>query len=45
MVIQDMPSLPANGMVPNDDEQAEFKRQLEIMVNQHKSYPSIVTWV
>ncbi|RGP76689.1 hypothetical protein FLONG3_5129 [Fusarium longipes] len=46
LVIQDMPSLPADGdRKPNDAEQAEFKRQLEILVNQHKSYPSITTWV
>lgn len=40
-----MPSLPAGGRKPNDAEQAEFQRQLEILVNQHKSYPSITTWV
>ncbi|KAM0233917.1 hypothetical protein ACHAPO_006788 [Fusarium lateritium] len=46
LVIQDMPSLPADGnRKPNDAEQAEFKRQLEILVTQHKSYPSITTWV
>ncbi|KAI8400147.1 hypothetical protein FOFC_18970, partial [Fusarium oxysporum] len=30
---------------PNDAEQAEFERQLEILVKQHRSYTSIVTWV
>lgn len=41
-----MPSLPADGQrKPNDAEQAEFERQLEILVKQHKNYPSIVTWV
>ncbi|PCD27201.1 hypothetical protein QX201_005967 [Fusarium graminearum] len=45
LVIQDMPSLPAGGRKPNDAEQAEFQRQLEILVNQHKSYPSITTWL
>ncbi|KAL9562411.1 hypothetical protein ACKAV7_013494 [Fusarium commune] len=46
LVIQDMPSLPADGnRKPNDAEQAEFERQLEILVKQHKSYTSIVTWV
>ncbi|KAF9774160.1 hypothetical protein IL306_007910 [Fusarium sp. DS 682] len=46
LVIQDMPSLPAGGnRKPNDAEQAEFARQFEILVNQHKSYPSIVTWI
>jgi hypothetical protein len=41
-----MPSLPADGnRKPNDAEQAEFQRQFEILVKQHKSYTSIVTWV
>ncbi|KAF5721623.1 beta-galactosidase [Fusarium globosum] len=45
LVIQDMPSLPADGnRKPNDAEQAEFQRQFEILVKQHKSYTSIVTW-
>jgi hypothetical protein len=38
--------LPADGRrKPNDAEQAEFQRQLEILIKQHKNYPSIVTWV
>ncbi|KAJ4264520.1 hypothetical protein NW762_005722 [Fusarium torreyae] len=46
LVIQDMPSLPADDQrKPDEKEQAEFERQLEILVNQHKNYPSIVTWV
>ncbi|KAF5651934.1 beta-galactosidase [Fusarium sp. NRRL 25303] len=46
LVIQDMPSLPADGnRKPNNAEQAEFQRQFEILVKQHKSYTSIVTWV
>lgn len=46
MVIQDMPSLVADGSrPPNPDQQAEFQRQLEILVHEHKNYPSIVTWV
>ncbi|KAK4077471.1 CAZyme family GH2 [Trichoderma aggressivum f. europaeum] len=46
MVIQDMPSLTNDGSrPPNPDQQAEFQRQLEILVNEHKSYPSIITWV
>lgn len=44
LVIQDMPSTKTSAQ-PNEEEQAEFRRQLEIMVNEHKSYPSIVTWV
>ncbi|KAM6511585.1 hypothetical protein FALCPG4_016589 [Fusarium falciforme] len=46
MVIQDMPSLPASrDRKPDSKQQAEFKRQLEVVINQHKNYPSIVTWV
>ena len=56
LVIQDMPSLrplqsrrDANGnsvtILPNDQQQIEFARQLDVMVNQFKSFPSIVTWV
>jgi beta-galactosidase/beta-glucuronidase len=44
-VIQDMPSMTADGRQPNPEQQKEFARQLEIMVNEHKNYPSIVTWV
>jgi hypothetical protein len=44
LVIQDMPSMRVGGS-PSPTDQAEFERQLEIMVNEHKSYPSIVTWV
>ncbi len=44
-VIQDMPSMSADGRQPSPDEQAEFGRQLEVMINEHKNYPSIVTWV
>ncbi|EHK99334.1 putative Beta-galactosidase [Glarea lozoyensis 74030] len=56
MIIQDMPSLrPLQSYtgpncenipyLPNVEQQVEFDRQLEVLVNQHKSYPSIVTWV
>jgi hypothetical protein len=56
LVIQDMPALrpsqdyflsncTAETILPDPDQQAEFDRQLEVLVNQHKSYPSIVTWV
>ncbi|KND87192.1 Beta-glucuronidase [Tolypocladium ophioglossoides CBS 100239] len=44
MVFQDMPSLPADD-IPNAAQQQEFQRQLEILINEHKSYPSIVTWI
>ena len=56
LVIQDMPSLrPLQtrkspnctdiNILPNNQQQIEFGRQLELMVNQFKSYPSIATWV
>ena len=56
MLIQDMPALrPLQSFtlpnctsvtyLPDGDQQAEFNRQLELLVDQHKSYPSIVTWV
>ncbi|OLN97057.1 Beta-glucuronidase 1 [Colletotrichum chlorophyti] len=45
LVIQDMPSLTANAArLPNAEQQAEFERQLQIMIQEHKSYTSIVTW-
>jgi len=44
LVIQDMPSLRPSWQ-PNEEERAEFQRQLEIMINEHKSHPSIVSWV
>lgn len=42
-----MPSMPAdtNNRPPNAQQRQEFRRQLEILINEHKSYPSIVTWV
>lgn len=42
LVIQDMPSM---SVIPNAKQQAEFARQLELLIEQHKNYPSIVTWV
>ncbi|KAM0323664.1 hypothetical protein ACHAQA_008599 [Verticillium albo-atrum] len=47
MVIQDMPSLPddTDTRPPNDAQQHEFQRQVEVIVNQHKNFPSIVTWI
>ncbi|KAH9203623.1 galactose-binding domain-like protein [Leptodontidium sp. 2 PMI_412] len=41
LVIQDMPSLRADGVLPDEAQQTEFTRQLEILVNQHKSYQII----
>ncbi|KAE8350309.1 glycoside hydrolase superfamily [Aspergillus coremiiformis] len=56
LVFQDMPSprplqtqKDAHGVtrdiLPNEEQQEEFVRQLELLVNQFKSYPSIVAWV
>jgi beta-galactosidase/beta-glucuronidase len=46
LVFQDMPSTTADGnRLPNENERKEFRRQFEIMINEHKSYPSIVTWI
>jgi beta-galactosidase/beta-glucuronidase len=46
MLIQDMPALKADGSIkPTVEQQAEFERQLGLLIQQHKSYPSIVTWV
>lgn len=56
LVIQDMPSLrPLQTRRTSDcrevtiladaTQQTEFSRQLEVMINQFKSYPSISTWV
>ena len=32
-------------MEPNPDQQAEFERQLDILIDQHRNYPSVGTWV
>lgn len=46
LVIQDMPSLrPLQSVLPDPEQQDEFSRQLELLVEQNKNYPSIVTWV
>ncbi|KAF2020126.1 glycoside hydrolase family 2 protein [Aaosphaeria arxii CBS 175.79] len=56
LLIQDMPSLrpsvPAstapcseNLRTKNEEVQKEFERQLDLFIEQHKSYPSIITWV
>lgn len=57
LVIQDMPALRplqsttnpstcvSTTILPDPQQQAEFSRQLELLVNQHKSFPSIATWV
>lgn len=56
LLIQDMPALrplqtttlpncTVVPILPDPAQQAEFNRQLEVLVNQLKSFPSIVTWV
>ncbi|KAK6840492.1 CAZyme family GH2 [Apiospora arundinis] len=45
LVIQDMPAMVDGDRKPDAAQQAEFERQYEIMIDQHKSYPSIYTWV
>lgn len=45
MVIQDMPSMSPRVPSPDDAEQAEFVRQFQVLINEHLSYTSIVTWV
>lgn len=48
LVIQDMPSLypkQSDVVFPTAEQQAEFERQFDILIEQHKSYPSIYTWV
>lgn len=45
MVIQDMPGISPRVPLPNAEQQQEFERQLDIMINEHLSYTSIVTWV
>ncbi|KAI8444091.1 glycoside hydrolase superfamily [Phakopsora pachyrhizi] len=45
LVFQDMPSMNAFAPWPNDSQQAEFERQLKLMVTTHLSFPSIIIWV
>ncbi|KAF7171694.1 hypothetical protein CNMCM5623_004008 [Aspergillus felis] len=56
LVIQDMPSLrPLQSrklpnctdqtILPDAAQQEEFNRQLELLVKQHRSYPSIFSWI
>ena len=56
LLIQDMPSLrplqtvtlpncTIETILPDTSQQAEFQRQLEVLVTQHRNYPSIVIWV
>ncbi|KAJ8077933.1 hypothetical protein PM082_000133 [Marasmius tenuissimus] len=46
LVMQDMPALNSQGSVAvSDAQQAEFERQLDIMVESHLSFPSIGSFV
>ncbi|KAJ2978423.1 hypothetical protein NUW58_g7503 [Xylaria curta] len=46
LLIQDMPSMTADSnRLPNAEQQKEWERQLDILIEQHKNYPSIYTWV
>ncbi|KIW00152.1 uncharacterized protein PV09_08328, partial [Verruconis gallopava] len=44
LIMQDMPSL-ALTRLPNKDQQAEFERQVDVIVSQLSSYSSIFAWV
>lgn len=44
LIMQDMPNLRL-GRIPNDEQKAEFQRQLEVIVTQLRSYSSIFSWV
>ncbi|RYC58339.1 hypothetical protein CHU98_g7886 [Xylaria longipes] len=44
LLIQDMPSMPASRL-PNAEQQKEWERQLDILIEQHRNYPSIYTWI
>ncbi|KAI1160334.1 family 2 glycosyl hydrolase [Nemania serpens] len=44
LLIQDMPSMPP-GRPVTADQQKEWERQLGILIEQHKNYPSIYTWI
>lgn len=54
LIMQDMPCLRPSEIdgdgvsiaaLPNDEQQKEFERQLELMVKQFKGYTSIFSWV
>lgn len=40
-----LPDFTRQTILPDAAQQVEFGRQLEVLVNQHKSFPSIATWV
>jgi hypothetical protein len=45
LVWQDMPSMKTSNELPPPDARAEFERQLHRLVEQHRSWTSIVVWV
>lgn len=56
MIIQDMPALrplqdvtlancTVDVILPDTAQQAEFQRELELLVKQHRNYPSIIAWI
>jgi len=44
LIMQDMPCLVPS-RIPDEAQQAEFQRQVEVIVGQLKSYTSIFAWV
>ena len=44
MVWQDMPSMRPD-LTPNDAQQQQWESELHQMINEHRSHPSITTWV
>ncbi|KAI0206998.1 family 2 glycosyl hydrolase [Astrocystis sublimbata] len=44
LLIQDMPAMPADRL-PNPEQQKEWERQLDILITEHRNYPSIYTWI
>lgn len=45
LIMQDMPNMSKKLGLPNATQQAEFERQLEVMVTQLRSHESIFAWV
>jgi hypothetical protein len=45
LVWQDMPAMKTSNELPPPDARAEFERQLHKIVDQHKSFTSVVVWV
>ncbi|KAH8203857.1 hypothetical protein TruAng_002034 [Truncatella angustata] len=48
LLIQDMPCLypkDSDNIFPDAEQQVEFERQFDLLITQHRSYPSIYTWV